>query len=494
MNILSIDLGTTNIKVALTKVDGNGIRIVKSMNINVPAEKPEFRAYEHNPYIIKKLIFNSIRHFSKHENIDALVFTVYLFGLIGLNAELKPVTNIITWLDERPMVAAKHLKPYERELYVRTGCPVLHIYGLPKILWLRKYRKAIFNRIKYFLDAKSFLMLMFTGDLISDYSTVSGTYQLLNIHELKWDSYALSIAELDENMLPEIAEGLYNTEVIRNVQEKLGLPEKTPVVIGLYDSASMIYGLTLGKSGVGVINIGTSAMLRTVVDKPIIDDPKMMRFQTYYLMEKRWLSGGGINNAGVVLEYLREQLFPKESKDIFYKELLRNIEIDQGIRNKMLFIPLLYVERLPLIQSNIGGCIIGLSEKRNRIDIIRAAIEGIIFLLKIIDDGIRDNGIVCDEVVIGGKISQYSFVQKALANILGRKVIYCGVPDASHIGNALIALRSLRACGKKEIENYYESLMSKCESIFPTRNLQKHYNELYEYFKEILRKVYNVKI
>ena len=488
MNIISIDVGTTNVKIARVNVSNESIKIVDQVNIKVPAEKPERKAYEHNPHILFNLLIKAIKHLSSRK-VDALAFTVYLFGLIHMDKHTKPLTNIITWLDERPVEVLKVLEPYRNELYLRTGCPVLHIYALPKILWFKKHKRELFEKTRYFLDAKSFIMHMFSGEIVSDFSTTSGTYQLLNIHNLKWDDFTLEIAGVSEEQLPNVVEGTYVAMLKESIAKELSLDSKTPVITGLYDSASMIYGLTLEKGNLGVVNIGTSAMLRAVTNIPVIDRPNLMRFQTYYFINRKWISGGGINNAGIVLDYLRNLFNIKLGKTEFYTWLFS--EIGKKIENKgLLFIPIIYAERLPLLRTTIGGSILGITQEIDFIDVFKAAIEGTLFLLKRISDGLIENGVSYHRVIIGGKIAQFTPVQRMLANILNKETIYCGIPDVSHIGNTLIALKSLKTHSNKEITHLHEEVMKNCVAIKPEVSLQKQYEHLYKRFSEMLKEIY----
>ncbi len=492
MNIISIDVGTTNIKVARVNVLDDSIKIEKQTNVKVPVEKPERKAYEHNPYTLLNLLVKAVRHLANKE-IDALAFTTYLFGILYLDKNMKPLSNIVTWLDERPTEILHILKPYAKELYQRTGCPVLHIYGLPKILWFKRYRKEIFNKTKYFLDAKSLLMYTFTKELVSDLSTVSGTYQLLNIRVLKWDDFALNLIGIEENQLPQTVEGTYVATMGREMSRQLGLSEGIPVITGVYDGGSMIYGLTLGKSGLGVVNMGTSAMLRVVTNFPVIDNPNLMRFQTYYLTGKKWVSGGGISNAGVVFEFLYKLFSVKQSKNEFFRSVFGGMEACLRERSKLLFIPILYAERLPFISATMGGTITGLTPETNYLEIFRAAAEGIVFLLKTIDDGLTENEVKYYEITAGGKIAQYPSMQKILANIFNKKIAYCGIPDISHLGNTLITIKSLKTHSSKEIHEIHRKIMSACIKTKPDPVLLKKYVNLYSHFKHILEKLYYVK-
>ncbi|MEM0001456.1 MAG: FGGY family carbohydrate kinase [Desulfurococcaceae archaeon] len=140
--------------------------------------------------------------------IDAVITSTYLFATVIVNRKLEPLTNIITWIDERSDKYVNLVKNNAFEIYRRTGCPPLHIYTLPKILWLKHENPSLING-NLILDAKALLSTWFLNYPITDLSTASGTYQMLNISSLKWDSSILEIAGISEDQLPELNEAYY---------------------------------------------------------------------------------------------------------------------------------------------------------------------------------------------------------------------------------------------------------------------------------------------
>ena len=73
---------------------------------------------------------------------------------------------------------------------------------------------------------------------------------------------------------------------------------------GVYDAAATLLGIGGMTPGVGAINLGTSAMYRTVIRRPALDRTRWMRLQTYHLIRGLWLGGAGVNNAGNVRAWL----------------------------------------------------------------------------------------------------------------------------------------------------------------------------------------------
>ncbi|MEM2206494.1 MAG: FGGY family carbohydrate kinase [Sulfolobales archaeon] len=493
MFIASIDLGTTHVKVALLNFNEReeSLTVIKSLNLRIVPIRPEPSAYEHDPKEVLATIKQLVRDVCRGVRVDAIVLTTYLFGLVLTDAEMRPITNIITWLDERPYEVLRELQPFSKELYVRTGCPHLHVYTLPKLLWLRRRAPSTLREAKYFIDAKALLMNFLTGSNITDLSSASGTYQMLNIRSLKWDELPLSLAGIDESSLPEVREGYYSEHIKTRLAYELGIDGEVPVVLGVYDGASMIYGLTGGASGLGVINMGSSAMIRALVQEPIIDSPQLMRFQTYYLIDHAWLAGGAISNGGIVVEHLIRLLYDVQPDDVgAYSRVLSSLSITGKRPQTLISIPLLYPERLPINPARRVS-IVGLDITTKKEDIILSAIEGVIMLLALLYRAMEENGISVSEVRVGGKLTEYPLIRKLIASILGKEVVYSGFVDASHLGNLLLLLRSLKHASAKEVRELCEKMLGRSERTTPMLDEVARYRNLLKEFELIISKLYS---
>ncbi len=467
------------------------LTVVRSLNSRISPITPEPLAYEHDPREVLTTVKRLVKEVCRGFKVDSLVLTSYLFGLLLVDEEMKPVTNIITWLDERPYEALKELHPFSRELYERTGCPHLHVYALPKLLWLRSRAPHVFRRAKYFIDSKSLLMNFLTGNNVTDLSSASGTYQMLNIRDLKWDDLSLNLAGIDESSLPEIREG-HTSELIRgDLADELGIRERIPVVLGVYDGASMIYGLTGGEARLGVVNIGSSAMIRAVIPEPITDASKLMRFQTYYLIDKKWLAGGAISNGGVVVDHIIRLLYDVKPDDTTsYSKIFDSLEGASKVSQTLLTVPLLYSERLPLNPARRVS-IIGLESTTRKIDIVLSVIEGVVMLLALLYKSLEENGVAVDEVRVGGKLTRYSFVRNLLVNVFEKEVVYSGLEDVSHLGNLFLSLRSLKYADSGKIRELCQKMLGSAERTVPTYEEVVRYRKLFKEFEEVISKLYS---
>ncbi|MEM0501872.1 MAG: hypothetical protein QXU24_06935, partial [Ignisphaera sp.] len=69
MNIATIDLGTTNIKISIVSIDEKelSIQILDSISRKLSAYTPAPKVHEHNPHEIRKSVSELLQHLShKH--------------------------------------------------------------------------------------------------------------------------------------------------------------------------------------------------------------------------------------------------------------------------------------------------------------------------------------------------------------------------------------------------------------------------------------------
>ncbi|MDA3101497.1 FGGY-family carbohydrate kinase, partial [Staphylococcus pseudintermedius] len=133
------------------------------------------------------------------------------------------------------------------------------------------------------------------------------------------------------------------------------------------------------------ITIGTSGAIRTVVDHPVIDEKG--RIFCYVLDDEHYVIGGPVNNGGVVLRWLRDELLASEIETAkrlgieTYDVMSRIAQNVQPGAQGLLFHPYLTGERAPLWTSDARGSFIGLTLSHQKEHMIRAVMEGVLFNL-----------------------------------------------------------------------------------------------------------------
>ncbi len=486
--VLAIDVGTTNLKAAVVDSSGSVKRI---SSYELPLERPEPGAAVHDPNrlfeVLVKASREAVRGFERE--VEAVVLSAYLFGLLPVDSKCRPLDYIMTWVDTRPAPVAEKLKAEVdmREVYERTGCPPLFIYQLSKLIWLRQSRPEVFRAARYFLNSKDYVIARLLGSPYTERSTASAT-QLLNIKTLKWDSECLSIAGVSEEKLPPLVDGdIVLDHIPRDAARILGLERSVPLVPGVYDGAAVVVGVGGTEEGVCASNIGSSAMLRVAWPAPVVDRSPKMRFQTYYMCSGLWVPGGAVNNAGLVMRWFRDNFGLAERRyaelvgESPYKLLDMEAERAPPGAGGLVFLPFISGERFPHIGNYAKGVLVGLTTGHGWNHLVRALMEGVVFNLSLIMDALKENGLSVREIRLGGGGSKSKLWPQILADVTGVPVKRVAVEEAALVGSAAIAFKVL---------GVYSSLSEATKEIVRIRDvmrpIEEHveiYSELFEYFK-----------
>ncbi len=171
----------------------------------------------------------------KSGELKGVSFSCAMHSLILLDEDHKPLTRAITWGDNRSVQYADSLKasPEGMELYQKTGVPIHPMTPpLSKMIWLRNDETELFNKARYFVGIKEYILYKLFGQLKEDYSIANAT-GLFNIYNLDWDDQALEIAGVTRDQLPELVDTTYQLHGLKEEYAKVfGMDSDVPFIIG----------------------------------------------------------------------------------------------------------------------------------------------------------------------------------------------------------------------------------------------------------------------
>lgn len=429
--VLAADVGTTATKAGVVDVRGRVLAHAEEPN---PVRHPEPGAAEHDPEQLWRTLCRLSRRLARGREgrIKAVVLTGYQLGLLPLDARQRPIGGVITLSDLRSTETFPALERAcdAQALYRRTGCPPFAPYPLAKLWWLRHRRPAVFRRARWWVGGKDWLLLRMTGRLATEASLSSATW-MLNIRTGDWDPMALRLAGVAKSRMPEVIPpfGVMGG-LRREAAEAMGLPACTLVAPGIYDAAALLVGLGGLEPGVAAVNFGTTAMMRIVTRRPVLD--RGMRLQAYALDGRRWLGGSGVNNAGNGRAWLRSKL--GLGSDAELDALAAQIPPgSDGVK----FLPYFTGERDPRI-GNVAAAILGLRERHGPGHLARAQLEGVAYTIRMIRDALGENGVRVREIRLGGAGAKSPLWVRIIADVLNVPVTIPAVAHPSLVGCAAI--------------------------------------------------------
>ncbi len=312
--IIGIDVGTTSTKALIYDTDGN---IYGKANKGYPLYQDTPDMAEEDPDEIFNATVSAMQEVVAKANITdgkviAISWSAQQHSLIALDKDFKPLTRSLTWADNRSQKYAAEYKQNGRgmEMYKRTGLPIHPMGPFYKLLYFKNERPEIFDQAAYWVGIKEYIIWKYTGVLKEEVSMAAAT-GLLNMNSAQWDEEALKETGLTERQLPELVDTTDKFQGIKSEYAKvIGIDKEVYFVMGATDGALSTIGVGAIQTGVLAINIGTSAAVRTFVDKPRVD-PKA-RLYCYPVMKGKYLVGGPINNGGIVLNWVHDSLFGGE--------------------------------------------------------------------------------------------------------------------------------------------------------------------------------------
>lgn len=387
--MIGVDIGTTSTKAVI--YDDLGMILHRS-SVEYPMFTNEIGQAEQNPAEIFEAVLLTIKKViqeSKAHAIDIkfLSFSSAMHSLIAMDKDDKPLTECITWADNRSREYAEKINKECNglEIYKRTGTPIHPMSPLSKIYWLKHEHPEIFYATYKWIDIKTYVLYQLFDEYVMDHSIGSAT-GLMNLQTLKWDKEVLNLLDLNESHLPKL---LSTTHILKNISSKyaklMGLHNETPVIIGASDGVLSNLGVNSYKKGEVAVTIGTSGAIRTIIDKPKTDEKA--RIFCYVLTEDHYCIGGPVNNGGVVLRWLRDELLSSEVETAkrlgidTYDVLTKIANRVKPGSNGLIFNPYLAGERAPLWNADAKGSYFGMTLSHKKEHMIRATLEGVLFNL-----------------------------------------------------------------------------------------------------------------
>jgi gluconokinase len=365
-----------------------------------------------------------------------------LHGLIGLDADLRPLTPLLTWADSRATAEAAELRerPEGLALHRVSGTPVHPMSPLTKLVWFQRHERQLSARVRAWVGLKDFVLHALTGTLATELSSASAT-GLLDLSTRSWNPAALEVAGLREDQLPAV---LPTTAVLglgKAVAARLGLPVNTPVVVGAGDGP--LGNLGTGALGDGVVglSIGTSGAARMVVERPVVDESG--RLFCYALTEDAWVVGGAVSNGGIAIRWAGGVFGQEGGTD---SELLQLAASVPPGSDGLVMLPYLLAERAPLWDPTLTGAFLGLRHSHTRGHLVRAVVEGVALQLWTITAEL-DRISPVREVRATGGVFRSGVWRDAVAGVLGHPLTVTGGAEGSALGAAALGLTALGRVG-----------------------------------------------
>jgi len=268
--ILSVDLGTS--KICAVLVDTGTARPLAIRSIANDADIPGLPVdmHEQDPLRIRELAFEVMKQVLMDERatgqiVDAIGISGQMHGVLLVNNDLKPLTNLITWRDRRtaredtPGSLIESLEKLGTDREHAVGCRLATGYGAASLIWLQRNRLIPDNCTA--LSIAGFVAASLTGIPSID-DTHAASWGIYALRTNKWDDESVNRLGLNKNILPDIRPSCKPLgELSIDAANLPGINNRPVVCSPVGDAQASFIGSVGFSTDTLVVNIGTGAQI-----------------------------------------------------------------------------------------------------------------------------------------------------------------------------------------------------------------------------------------
>jgi autoinducer 2 (AI-2) kinase len=420
----------------------------------------------------------------KGKDVLAIATTSQREGMVFLDPSGKVIYSGPN-IDMRGMSITPLLKELSNKIKDITGLGVHGMYGLARLLWFKKYKPEIFNKINKILMISDWLIYCLCGALVSERSIASSS-QFFDIKNSIWAYSLLECFDIDPNILPKILPAASTAGCLsKHAAQLTGLPEGIPVFSGGGDTQSALIGMGAIEPGKLCIVAGSTTPVMMTLNKP--ETFSYVTTNTHVL-DNLWCLEANAGQTGISLRWIVKNI--GNINDASYDFLQKQAEKSPiGANGACAYLgTMIPGER---VNENLGGFVFPIPwdiDNISVVDIYRASIEATIFSVRAcVDYLLSQHEIPARSILLcGGQKKGRLFVQ-GIADVMDIPVITTKGEEATALGSAITA-----AVGTGIYTNFSGAIknMVKFEDeIKSSLNRVQEYSSVYIRWREVREKL-----
>ncbi|HEX9759133.1 MAG TPA: FGGY family carbohydrate kinase [Nitrospiria bacterium] len=478
--ILSVDQGSTHSKAGL--VDEKG-ELVQSVSVPLRTFRPRPFWVEHRPEELIK---------SQNQAIQSLLQKsgkrggrIIAMGLASQRSTIivwekdtgKPLAPALSWQDLRGSVEVEKYSGFGRLIRNKTGLLLSPHYAVLKLRWILKNVKGIREKLEKGKvlcgTVNSFLIWHWTrGDVHATDPTHAARMLLMDLKTQDWDSQLLGLFKIPKSILPSIQTSVSDFGSIKIGRLKISLK----ACIG--DQQSALVGLGAISKKDAIINYGTGGFFLMNTGKNLVRLPGLLSSVGWSTPEEKvYALEGTVNSVGTVFDWLKKTGIISSPTEI--NQMIR------ASRHRSYLVPALAGLGTPHWLKKVQMGVLGLGPWTTKADLVRAAVEGIAFLVKDVNEVLRkDKNFNIQNIQASGGISHIDGLLQIQSDWLGIPVRRSNTSEGTLLGAGLLA-----GVGCGIWKSVYKIPKPKKGKLFLPNLSKKERDKIYQGWKKALRSV-----
>jgi len=494
MKIAGLDIGTTGCK--CTVFDEKGIELGKSYR-DYPVKR-RVGGHEIDTLALLDGVYAVIGEMAaKYPDIAGIGVTSFGETFVCVDEAGNPLAPAMLYTDPRgaeecqwlvDTLGAKHIAEI-------TGVTPHEMYGLPKILWIKKNKPEIYEQTCHILQMEDFVVYSLTGNAVIDYSLATRS-MAFDINTLDWSDEILGVAGVDKALFSKpVPTGTDAGEITEKVASKTGLAKGTRIVAISQDQVAAAVGAGAFTGEVGVDGAGTVQCL-TPIFETIPDVDKMMPGKYVivpYVVPGKYVTYAFSYTGGALIQWCTDNVAKKEkelaaAEGISVNSLLERQYaegraadgLDCDGPSGMLVLPHFAGAATPYMDTGSKGVMVGMTVATTPADIYRACMEGVCYEMYLNYENVIKAGAAPKKLHATGGGARSAIWMQMKADVLGIPIVALKTVDAGTVGSAMLTGIALGVF--KNLEDAAAAMVEETITYEPRAEYHEKYMEVYKKF------------
>jgi sugar (pentulose or hexulose) kinase len=380
MKILSVDIGTTAMKMGVFEENGDALNLLNQVS-------QEYAINTYNDGLCSDIkqekwqnaFVSGCRAMADQmAEVDVISLSGTTPGLTAMDESGHALYPAILMLDQRSRAQAQHITDtigLDSMLETTANMPVAGGCSLASILWIKDNLPEIFKKTHIFGHSNTFIAKWLSGTFAMDPSSASLT-ALYNTtsNDMTWNEDIANCFGLSTTQLPTLVSAHESTGRLKNeLASQLGLKKEPPVVIGGNDAVLAAYSVGIKEPG-EIFNINGTCEI-TMVCLSQCFPSKNHNIRTHVIPE-RWFSFYVMNAQGKAFEWFKNLFCSEMSTDEFFNDFMpaaidKWLNKDSGVT----YVPYLMGSRYSL--EPLKAEFSGLSQETSSEELLAAMVRGL---------------------------------------------------------------------------------------------------------------------
>jgi xylulokinase len=466
--ILTLDIGTTNLKAALFEEDGNLCSLRHA--------QVTYEGYLVDPVQWSLALSSVFASFPSLEKVNTLVVSGNGPTLVPVFGQVENKGNTLVCASAKARLWHDRRAVQESEKISRlSGSFVDASFSLPKALYVYNNEPEIYEKTKFFLSAYDYINYLLTGE-------AKTIIHARGSERWYWNELLLSQLGLDAAKFPDFC---YPGDVIESVSplaiECFGFASNAIVFAGAPDFYVSILGTGAVSLGRVCDRSGTSEGINLCTEKPLSDN-RLMAYR--HPIAPYYNVSGIISSSGQAIGWAK-QLFGlgEASYDRMYEEMAK---AKAGSHN-LVFLPYLCGERAPIWDTKARGVFNGLGLETGRAEMLRSVAEGVCFAMRDVITVMEELGASVGQLRLSGGPTHSQFLNQLKADITRREIVVPSITDAELVGDLILAQTARKRYGS--LFEASEDLVKIKTRYKPNPEVEELYAQLFAVYRDTYQKL-----